>query len=99
MATIQRSLLLARPLQAAFRAYSKSTNPNLVQYNTGDGYLDFDHRQCNHLEVDGHGKLAVIFGGFGFTKRQVCEALRPFIRLCLASIPHPRTLNRLKSVS
>eukprot|EP00730_Choanoeca_flexa_P015245 TRINITY_DN6958_c0_g1_i2.p1 TRINITY_DN6958_c0_g1~~TRINITY_DN6958_c0_g1_i2.p1 ORF type:complete len:338 (+),score=49.85 TRINITY_DN6958_c0_g1_i2:143-1015(+) len=73
MATIQRSLLLARPLQAAFRAYSKSTNPNLVQYNTGDGYLDFDHRQCNHLEVDGHGKLAVIFGGFGFTKRQMAK--------------------------
>jgi hypothetical protein len=56
---------------AAVRSYSSRTPPVGVQYNTGDGYLDFDHTQCNHLEVDGEGKLAVIFGGFGFTKRQV----------------------------
>ena len=55
---------------AAVRSYSTRTVPVGVQYNTGDGYLDFDHTQCNHLEVDGEGKLAVIFGGFGFTKRQ-----------------------------
>ena len=71
---MRRAIFSSRIMAPSLR--SSSSNRQLaVQYNTGDGYIDYDHTLSSHADVDGTGKLAVIFAGFGFTKRQVRNAI------------------------